>query len=120
LESGKRGKDGTANPDRVFSLWRSNDLDLHGSRSKSLDFLGHTFGDTGEHSSTTRKNDVTVQVLSDIDVTLHDGVISGGVDTFGFLTNQRWLEENFWASEAFASDSDNLSIRKLIALFTLR
>ena len=28
LESGKGGKDGATNPDRVLPLWRSNDLDL--------------------------------------------------------------------------------------------
>lgn len=30
LEGGKGGKDGTTDPDRVLSFWRSDDLDLHG------------------------------------------------------------------------------------------
>ena len=30
LEGGQRGEDGTTDPDGVFSLWWSNDLDLHG------------------------------------------------------------------------------------------
>lgn len=54
LEGGKRSQDGTTDPDGVFSLRRSNDLDLHGRWSKSSDFLLHTVRDTWVHGSTTR------------------------------------------------------------------
>jgi hypothetical protein len=58
LESRKRGQDGTTDPDRVLSLRRSNNLDLHGRRSKSSDFLLHTVSNTRIHGSTTRLIDI--------------------------------------------------------------
>ena len=33
------------------------------------------------------------------------------------LTNERWLEHGFWATETFITNGDDLTIRKLIALF---
>lgn len=54
LEGGQRGQNGTTNPHRVFTLRRSNDLDLHRRGSKGSDFLLHTVGDTGVHGGTTR------------------------------------------------------------------
>lgn len=54
LEGGQGGQDGTTNPHRVFTLRRSNDLDLHRRGSKGSDFLLHTVGDTGVHGGTTR------------------------------------------------------------------
>ena len=49
LEGGKRSQDGATDPDGVFPLGRSDDLDLHGGRSQGGDFLLHTIGDTGVH-----------------------------------------------------------------------
>lgn len=54
LEGGQGGENGTTDPDGVLALGGSNDLDLHGRRSKSSDLLLHTVGDTGVHGSTTR------------------------------------------------------------------
>lgn len=54
LEGGQRGQNGTTNPHRVFTLRRSNNLDLHRRGSKGSDFLLHTVGDTGVHGGTTR------------------------------------------------------------------
>jgi hypothetical protein len=54
LEGGKRGQDGTTDPDGVFALWRSDDLDLHGRWRKSSDLLLHTVRDTWVHGGTTR------------------------------------------------------------------
>merc|ERR1719154_57798 len=72
LESGERGKDGATDPYGVFSLRGSNDLDFDGGRSKSSDFFLHTISNTRVHGGTTRKNSVGVQVLTDINVALHD------------------------------------------------
>merc|ERR1712072_531095 len=44
LEGGERSQDGATDPDRVFSLRRSDDLDLHGGRSHGGDLLLHTIG----------------------------------------------------------------------------
>jgi len=116
LEGGQRGKDGTTDPDRVLSFWWGNDLDLHGGWGKSSQLLGHTLGNAREHSGTTRHDDVGVQILSDINVALHDGLEGAVVDTGGFLTNQGWLEEDFWASESLRANDDDVTIRQLVGL----
>ena len=54
LEGGQGSQDGTTDPDGVFTLGGSDDLDLHGRGSKSGNFLLHTIGDTRVHGSTTR------------------------------------------------------------------
>ena len=54
LEGRERSQDRTTDPDRVLSLGRSNDLDLHRRRSKSSDLLLHTVGETRVHGGTAR------------------------------------------------------------------
>ena len=81
LEGGERSKDGSSDPDRVFPLGRSNDLDLHGGRSKSGDLLLHPVGDSGEHGGSSREDGVGVQILPDVNIALHDGVVAGLVDS---------------------------------------
>merc|ERR1719450_121961 len=54
---------------------------------------------------------VFVQVLTDVDITFHDGVVSGLVDTCRFHTNEGRLEKGFWASESLIANGDNLTIR---------
>lgn len=46
LEGGQGGQDGTTDPDGVFSLWGSNDLDLNGGWSQGSDFLLHSVSNT--------------------------------------------------------------------------
>jgi len=116
LECGEGSKDGTSDPDRVFSFWRSNDLDLHGGWSKGGDFLLHSVSNTWVHGGTTGEDVVTVQVLTDVNVALHHTVVCGLMDTGGFHSNEGWLEEGFWATESFVSDGDDLTVGKLIAL----
>ncbi|KNC31145.1 hypothetical protein FF38_13950 [Lucilia cuprina] len=88
LESGEGSQDGTTDPDGVFAFWGSDDLDLDGGGSQGGDFLLHTIGNTGVHGGTTRHDNVGVQVLTDIYVTLHDGVVDGFVDTARFHTQE--------------------------------
>jgi len=72
LEGGERSEDGSSNPYGVFPLWWSDDLDLHGWWSEGRDLLLHSVSDTREHSRTAGQDSVGVQVLTDIDITLHD------------------------------------------------
>lgn len=59
LEGRQGGQNGSTDPDGVLALGGSDDLDLHGRRSKSSDLLLHTVGDTGVHGGTTRlKSDI--------------------------------------------------------------
>ena len=116
LEGRQRSQDGASDPYAVFTLWGSNDLDLHGWWSQGSDFLLHPVGNTREHGATSGENGVGVQVFTDVHVALHDGVVCGLVDTSGFHSQERWLEESLWATEPLVSDGDNLSVGKLVAL----
>jgi len=116
LEGGQRGKDGATDPDGVFTLWRSNDLDLDGGWSKGDDFLLHTVSNTGEHGGASGQDVVGVQILTDVDVALHDGVVGGLMDTSRFHTQEGWLEERLGATETLITNGDDLAVGKLVAL----
>ena len=93
LEGGERGKDGTTDPDGVLPLRRSNDLDLHGAWSHGSDFLLHSVSNTWEHGRTTAHDGVGIEILTDIDIALHDTVEGGLVDTSRFHTQEGRLED---------------------------
>uniref|UniRef100_K9J6P6 Uncharacterized protein n=1 Tax=Ciona intestinalis TaxID=7719 RepID=K9J6P6_CIOIN len=94
LEGGERSEDGSSDPDGVFPLWRSNDLDLHGAGSESSDLLLHSVSDTRVHGCTSGEDVVGVKILSDVNVALHDGVVGCLMDTSRFHTYKRWLEKS--------------------------
>merc|ERR1719147_455366 len=100
LEGGERGKDGSSDPDRVLPLRGGNDLNLDGGWSKSSDLLLHSVSNTRVHGGTSGKDVVSVKILTDVNVALHDGVVGGFVDTSSFHTEEGWLEEGFWATES--------------------
>jgi len=116
LEGGEGSEDGSSDPDRVLSLWWSNDLDLHCAWGKGGDLLLHSVGDSWVHGGSSGKNSVGIQVLSDINVALHDGVVGGLMDTARLHSQEGWLEEGLWASESLVSDGDDLTVGKLVAL----
>merc|ERR1712212_1194060 len=99
LEGGEGSEDGTTDPDRVFSFWWSDDLDLHGGWGKGGDFLLHSVGNTGEHGGASGKDGVGVEILTDVDVALHDGVVGHLVDSGGFHTDEGWLEHSLGVPE---------------------
>ena len=88
LEGGQRGEDGASNPDRVLSLWGSNDLDLDGGWGKSGDFLLHTVSNTGVHGGASGHDGVGIKILTDVNIALHDGVVGGLVDATGFHSKE--------------------------------
>ncbi len=116
LEGGERGKDGATDPYRVFPLGRSNDLDLHCGWSQGCDLLLHTVGDARVHCATTGEDSVAIEILTDVNITLHDGVVGGLMDTSRLHTQEAGLEESLGASETLVADGDDLSVRKLVAL----
>ena len=116
LEGGEGGQDGASDPYRVLPLGRSDDLDLHCGWSEGGDLLLHTVGDAGVHCAATRENSVGVEILTDVNVALHDGVVGGLVDTSRLHTQEAGLEEGLWASETLVADGDDLSVGKLVAL----
>merc|ERR1712126_695942 len=80
LEGGQGSQDGATDPYGVLPLRGSDDLDLDGAGSEGGDFLLHTVSDTRVHGGTTREYIVGVQVLPDVNIALHDGVVDGLVD----------------------------------------
>merc|ERR1719418_370750 len=114
LEGGERGKDGSSDPDRVLPLWWSNDLDLDGRRSKSGDFLLHTVSNTRVHGGASRHDSVGIEILPDVNIALHDGVVGGLMDTAGFHSQEGRLEEGFGGTEPLVANGDDLAIGKLI------
>ena len=114
LEGGEGSKDGSSDPDRVLPLWWSNDLDLDGGWGKSGDLLLHTVSNTGVHGGASGHDGVGVQILTDVNIALHDGVVGGLVDPTGFHAKEGRLEESLRAAEALIANGDNLAIRKLI------
>merc|ERR1712038_1895478 len=52
-----------------------------------------------------------------INITLHDGVVRGLMDTTRFHSQERGLEKSLRGTESLIADGDDLAIRKLIGLF---
>merc|ERR1711983_751675 len=75
LEGGEGSQDGSSDPYGVFSFWGSNDLDFDGGWSQGSDFLLHSVSNTWVHGGASRHDGVGVQVLTDVNIALHDGVV---------------------------------------------
>ena len=108
----------TSDPNGVF--FRGDDHDLHGGGSKSSDLLLHTVSNASEHGGASRENDVAVKVLADINIALHDRVISERVNSGLFHSNEGRLEQDFRGSEPFISNGDDLSVGKFVRLLDFR
>ena len=109
LEGCKGRKDGSTNPYGVLSFWWSNDFNFHGGRSQIGDLLLHSVGNSGVHGGSTGKDSIAVEVTSDVNIALHDGVVSGLMDSSGLHSNKGWLEESLRASESLISNGDDLT-----------
>merc|ERR1712088_1064428 len=116
LEGGEGRQDGASDPDGVFPFWRSNDLDLNGGWGKSGDLLLHTVSNTGVHGGAYGHDGVSVQVLPDVNIALHDGVVGGLVDSAGFHSQEGRLEEGLRGTETLIANGDDLTVGKLIGL----
>jgi hypothetical protein len=57
---------------------------------------------------------VGIEVLPDVHITLHDGVVDSFMNATGFHSQERRLEEGLRAAEPLIANGDNLAIRKLI------
>merc|ERR1719278_1670942 len=83
LEGGEGSQDGASDPDGVLPLWGSDDLDLDGGGSQGGVLLLHAVSDTRVHGGASGHDGVGVQVLPDVNIALHDGVVGGLVDAAG-------------------------------------
>jgi len=116
LEGGQGGEDGPADPDGVLALGRRDDLDLHRAGSHRRDLLLHAISDTGEHGRAAGHDGVGVEILTDVDVALHDAVEGRLVDAGRLHTQEGGLEHRLGATEALVADGDDLPVGELVAL----
>merc|ERR1712137_512786 len=116
LEGGQRSQDGSTDPDGVFPLRWSNGLDLNGGWSQGSDLLLHSVSNTRVHGGASGHDSVGIQVLPDVNIALHDGVVGGLMDTAGLHTQERGLEEGLRGTEPLIADGDDLTVGKLIGL----
>merc|ERR1719347_721078 len=116
LEGGERGENGASDPDGVLPLGGSDDLDLNSGGSEGGDLLLHPVSNTRVHGGASRYDGVGVQVLPDVNITLHDGVVGGLVDATGLHTEEGRLEEGLGAPEPLVADGDDLAVRELVRL----
>merc|ERR1719228_1571850 len=82
--------------------------------SKGGDFLLHTVSNTGVHGGASGHDGVGVQVLTDVNIALHDGVVGGLVDAASFHSKEGRLEESLRAAETLIANGDDLTVGKLI------
>merc|ERR1719394_1264087 len=98
-EGGEGSQDGASDPDGVLPLGGSGDLDLDCGGSQGGDLLLHAVSNTGVHGGASGHDGVGVQVLPDVNVAFHDGVVGGLVDAAGLHTQEAGLEESLGAPE---------------------
>merc|ERR1719489_2799 len=116
LEGGEGSQDGASDPDGVFPLGRSDDLDLHGGRSQGGDLLLHTIGDTGVHGGAAGEDGVGVEIFTDVDVALHNAVEAALVDADDFHAQEGRAEHGLGAAETLVADGDDLTVGQLVRL----
>ena len=113
LEGGEGGENGATDPDGVLTLGGSDDAGFEAGGASGDEFLGETFGHTGEHGGTTGEDNVGEEVLTDVDVALADGLgDEGGVAVTITETDEVGLEEGFGAAEALRLDGDDGGVGK--------
>merc|ERR1711915_106646 len=110
LEGGERSEDGSSDPDGVFPLRGSDDLDLNGGWGKSSDLLLHTVSNTRLHGGASRHDSVGIEILTDVNIAPHDGVVGGLVDAAGFHSKEGRLEEGLGAAETLVANGDDLAV----------
>jgi hypothetical protein len=116
LEGGEGGQDGATDPDGVLPLRGSNDLDLDGGGSQGSDLLLHPVSNTRVHGGATGHDSVGIEILADVHVALHDGVVGGLMDAAGLHAQEGRLEESLRAPEPLIANGDDLAVGKLIRL----
>merc|ERR1712003_466776 len=114
LEGAQGRQDGTADPHGIFALWRCDNLDLHRGRCECRKLFGHSLADSREHGGPSRQDNVRIQILTDVQVALHDRLESGVMDTARLFADERWLEEHLRTTESLASYGDDVAIRELV------
>merc|ERR1719483_854447 len=78
--------------------------------------LLHSVSNTRVHGGASRHNGVCIEILADVNITLHNGVVNCLVDSTGFHSKEGRLEKGLWATESLIANGDDLAVGKLIRL----
>merc|ERR1719216_619273 len=81
-----------------------------------VDIRKDLYANTVMSGGTTRHDGVGVQVLPNVNIALHDGVVGGLMDTAGFHSEEGRLEEGLGGTEPLVTNGDDLTVGKLIGL----
>merc|ERR1711976_267924 len=68
------------------------------------------------HGGASRHNGVGIEILTDVNIALHNGVVGGLMDAAGFHSKEGRLEESLRAAETLIADGDDLAVGKFIRL----
>jgi len=116
LEGGQGGEGGSSSPDAVVSILGGDDLDHVLLGAHGVELFLKSVGKTFVEGGTSREDHVGVEVLSDVDITLLDGLEAHGVHTWSLISflDEAWVEESLWSHESWAVDHHGLTIGKLV------
>ena len=112
LEGGQGSQNRATKPHRVLAPRGHNDVDLHCAGSKGHNLLLQPVGNVWLHGGPTKQHCVGIKVLTDVNITLHDGSF---MDATGFHAQEGRLEEDL-RMKPNIDDGDDLPIRQPIAL----
>ena len=105
----------TTTPICTVRLRMGAHLDLHCAGCQGSDLFLHPVRDAGVHGGPAGQHCVGVEVLADVDITLHDGIEGSFVNAAGFHAQEGSLGESLRAAEPFIADGDDLPVRQLVA-----
>ena len=116
LEGWEGGQDGASDPGGVLPLWWSDHVVLYVVRGEGCHFFLHAVSEARKHGGTTGQNNVGVEVLPKVNITLSDGVIEHITDAKSRKTHILGLSEKLGAEEPLFADGDHFAVRKLVGL----
>ena len=97
--------------------WSAGPRSPYGGGGQGGDLLSHMVINTGAHAGVSGHDGVGGQVLPDVHVALHDGVVGGHQDAGGLHAQQAGLEEGFRAPEPLVAGGDEDFISEFLMWF---
>ena len=80
----------------------------------NCDLLLHAVSEAREHCGITGQNNVGVEVLPEVNITLQDEAIEGVADAYSGKTQINGMTESFSAQEPLLANGDHLALSPLV------
>ena len=113
LTYAKRAYNRAADPGRALSLRRGDDLNVHRCLGEGCDLFLQAVDNAREHGRSSGQDNVGVQVITDVDVAPHDGVVNHLVEADRGHAKARRLEHRLGAAEPLVTDRYRLQHAEL-------